>query len=286
MLGKIILLFLAMVMVLSFTACGEGTEKEAGIPSAQEIIDGVIESFDNIKTYQFDLDMTMHATGKEKDEAVEHTMTMNNSGTLDFDNLQMKVALSGGSDDEMMKVEMYVIDGMMYAKPEAPGEEPMWIKSKAPAEAWGSLSGVSGLNNYQALLQTAQVEVIGSDRVEGIDCYVLKLTPEMGELYQTAMDPTGGGGTGQVLPPVPEELLQDIFRNFSVKQWVAKDTYFLMKVEIDMALETPPDLLEYLNEEGVKSVDITISFLAYNYNQPVTIVLPSEAEEAIEMPVE
>jgi hypothetical protein len=89
-----------------------------------------------------------------------------------------------------------------------------------------------------------------------------------------------------VLPPVPEELLQDIFRNFSVKQWVAKDTYFLMKVEIDMALETPPDLLEYLNEEGVKSVDITISFLAYNYNQPVTIVLPSEAEEAIEMPVE
>jgi hypothetical protein len=137
----------------------------------------------------------MHATGEEEGEIIEHTMTMDNSGTLDLENLQMKVALSGGSGNEMMKVEMYVIDGMMYAKPEASGEEPMWIKSKAPAEAWGSLSGVSGLNNYQALLQTAQVEVIGSDRVEGIDCYVLKLTPEMGELYQTAMDPTGGGGT-------------------------------------------------------------------------------------------
>jgi len=36
-------------------------------------------------------------------------------------------------------------------------------------------------------------------------------------------------------------------------------------------------------EEGVLRMDIAMSLLAYNYNQPVSIVLPPEAEEAIEV---
>ena len=48
-----------------------------------------------------------------------------------------------------------------------------------------------------------------------------------------------------------------------------------------MAIETTPELMDYLGEEGEISMDITIIFLAYNYNQPVSIVLPPGAEEAI-----
>jgi outer membrane lipoprotein-sorting protein len=268
---KILPLSMVLMVVFSFAAC-------AGEPSAQEIVDGVIESFDNIKTYQFDLDMTMHATGEVEGDAIEHTVTMDNSGTLDLENLQMKAELSVGSGDEMMRVEQYIIDGVMYAKPEAPGEEPMWMKQEAPVEVWESMSGVSGIDNYKELLKTAQVEVIGSEEVKGVDCYELQLTPELAELYQTAMDPVGGIGIAGMLPPVPEELLQEMFRSFSVRQWVAKDTYFLMKAEIDMAIEATPELMDYLGEEGETSIDITISFLAYNYNQPVSIVLPPEAE--------
>ena len=49
---KILTVSLVLVMVLSLAACA----KE---PSAQEIVDGVIESLDDIRTYQFDMDMTM-----------------------------------------------------------------------------------------------------------------------------------------------------------------------------------------------------------------------------------
>ena len=38
----------------------------------------------------------------------------------------------------------------------------------------------------------AEVEVIGSEKVKGVDYYVLQLTPDMAQLYQTAMDPVGG----------------------------------------------------------------------------------------------
>jgi outer membrane lipoprotein-sorting protein len=276
---KIVSVFLVLVMVLSFTACS----KE---PSAQEIIDGVIESYDNIKTYQFELDMNMHATGEAEGEALEHTVMMDNSGTLDLENLQMKVDLTAGSGDEMISVESYIIDGMMYIRtdairPAALGEQPMWVKQEAHVEIWERMSASSGIENYKDLLRTAQVEVIGSEKVGGIDCYVLQLDPEKAELYQTAMDPVGGIGQAGMLPPVPEELLQEMFSSFSVKQWVAKDTYFLAKVEIDMNIESTTELMDYLGEEGETSLDITISFLAYNYNQPVTIELPPEAEEAI-----
>jgi len=166
----------------------------------------------------------------------------------------------------------------------------MWTKEELPAQAWEIIKGLSGLENYKELLKTAQVEVIGSEEVKGVDCYVLKLTPEIAQLLQT----TGGGFAGGVpgAPPIPEEILQEVFSDFTVKQWIAKDTYFLMKAEIDAVMQLTSEFWEYLGEEGEMgeeaqmSIDSTLSFLAYNYNQPVSIVVPPEAEEATEMPME
>ncbi len=113
---KILTMSLALVMVLSFTACAEETEEEVELPSAQEIVDGVIESFDNIRTYQFDMDVTMDMAGEAEGEALEQTVTMDNSGTLDLENVQMRADLTMNvvelEEDEMeMGVEMYIIDG-------------------------------------------------------------------------------------------------------------------------------------------------------------------------------
>jgi hypothetical protein len=291
--GKNILtMSLVLVMVLSFNACAKETEEEVELPSAQEIVDGVIESFDNIRTYQFDTDVTMGMAGEAEGEALEQTVTMDNSGTLDLENVQMRadltmnVNMAAPEEDEMEEgVEMYIIDGMMYAMAKAPEEEPTWMKEEVPAEAWEMLKEISRLETYKELLKTAQVKVIGSEKVKGVDCYVLQLTPEMAQLWQIAMEPTGRAGVG-ILPTVPEELLQEVFSDFTVKQWVAKDTYFLMKAEIDMAMETTPEFMDYLGEEGEITIDLTMSSLFYNYNQPVSIVLPPEAEEVKEVPIE
>ena len=58
---------------------------------------------------------------------------------------------------------------------------------------------------------------------------------------------------------------------------------------MDMIMELTPELVdtEYfeiiVGEGGKLTWDITRSFLAYNYNQPVSIVLPPETEEFIEI---
>jgi len=95
---KILTMSLVLVMVLSFTACAAPaptqtptptpaltptptptptltpTPTPTPTPSAQEIVDGVIESLDNIKTYQLDMDVTIDMTGEDEGEAFEVTI--------------------------------------------------------------------------------------------------------------------------------------------------------------------------------------------------------------------
>jgi hypothetical protein len=154
------------------------------------------------------------------------------------------------------------------------------MKSGMPQGYWEQMNQVEP---QVELLEAAQVEVIGSEEVNSVDCYVLQLTPDMAKLWQVAMRQSGITGE-QILPELDEELLQQVFKSFSVKQWVAKDTHFLAKVEIDMALELTPEAFGSPEEEGSVKMDVAFDLLTFGYNQPVSIVLPKEAEQATEVP--
>ncbi len=105
----------------------------------------------------------------------------------------------------------------------------------------------------------------------------------MEQLWQLAMQQPKL--PGEEVPDVAEEFLQEMFTSFSVKQWIAKDTYFPIKAEIDMVID-PASAAMGLQVEGSVPAGISMVLLFYNYNQPVSIVLPPEAEEAIEVPME
>lgn len=267
---RILTVSLVLVMVLSFVACGEE------LPSAQEIVDGVIDSSDNIRTYQFDIDETIDTTDGVGEE--EHSFTLSSSGTVDVENRQLRVDTSiaeTGQPEIVWGGEQYFIDGMLYVKPKDPEGESEWMKQEAPEGWWEGMQQTGLVESQIELLEAAQVEVIGSESVGSIDCYVLKVTPDLEKLWQLF-----NYLIFQEVPEVTEEYLQEIFRSFSIKQWVAKDSYFLMKAEIDIATEFPPE------EPGPATIDIAMVLLSYNYNQPASIELPPEAEEAIEMPTE
>jgi hypothetical protein len=270
---NILTMFLVLVMVLSLASC----VKE---PSAQEIVDGVIYSMDEIRTYQYDMDGTVTMTFESEGETFVNTFAQSYSCTVDVENKQAMIVITmttvTGQPDITGEVEIYVTDGMAYFKLETPGEEPTWIKEEVPddwLEEWRqSQQQGMGLVEYQIEhLEAAQVEVIGSEKVGGIDCYVLEVTPDFQQLWQLY-----NHLVYQEASDVTEEYIQEVIISFSIKHWVAKDTYFLMKAEIDISAELTPET------PGPSAVDEAMVLLAYNYNQPVSIVLPPEAEEAIE----
>lgn len=278
---KILPMALVLVVVFSFAAC-------VGEPSAQEIIDGVFELLDDISTYQFDMDMVMEAAGEAEGEAFEMTMTMGFSGALDLENRQMRADITmsmvvPGEDEMEMGMDIYIIDDMGYMMTDMLEMEPTWMKSEISEADWEEVSeGMRLAESQIELLQGAQVEVIGSETVKGIDCYVLQLTPDMGQLWQTVMQQMQVAGE-EILPEVDEIFLEEVFRSFSVKQWVAKDTYFITKAEIDMIMELTPEALGFPEEEGEMTMNIAMTLLAYDYNEPVSIELPTEAEEALDV---
>ena len=278
---KILPMPLVLVVVFSFAAC-------VGGPSAQEIIDGVTEALDDITSYQFDMDMTMDMAGEAEGETFEMTMTTGFSGALDLENRQMRADITmsmvvPGEDEMEMGMELYLIDDMGYMMTDMLGMEPTWMKSEVSEADWEELSeGMSQAESQIELLQGAQVGVIGSEKVKGIDCYVLQLTPDMGQLWQLVMQQAQVAG-GEILPEVAETFLEEVFRSFSVKQWIAQDTYFLTKAEIDMVVELTPEAMGFPEEEGEMTMNITMTLLAYDYNKPISIELPPEAEEATGM---
>jgi len=278
---KILTTSLELVVVLSLAAC-------VGEPSAQEIVDGVFESPDNISTYQFDMDMTMDATGEAEDEAFEMNIVMDLSGALDLENRQMNANIAmdmamTGEDEMGIEMEIYLIDDMVYMMTEVPEMGPMWMKQEISEGDWEEMSeGVKLTEPQLELLESAEVTVLASETIEGIDCYVLQLTPDMDQLWQTVMEQAQATGE-EILPEIEEAFLGEVFRDYSVKQWIAKDTYLLTKAEIAMTMELTPEAMGYPEEEGEIAMDISISLLVYDYNQPISIVLPPEAEEALDL---
>lgn len=284
---KILVVSLVLVMALSFTACAKKVEKEVALPSAQEIVNGVIASLDDIRTSQFDMDMTMDMAGEAEGEVFEVTMVMDSSGALDLESRQMMMDMTmnmvvPGGDEIDIGMEMYLVNDMVYMLMEIPVMGPMWIKSEMPQGYW---SDVNQTESQIELLKTAQVEVIGSEIIGGVDCYVLQVIPDAEQLWQIAMQQAKLTGQA-VIPEITEEFIKEMFRSFSVKQWVAKDNYFLAKAEMDMALELTPEAMGFPEEDGGITMDISIILLAHSYNQPVSIVLPPGAEEAMEMPIQ
>lgn len=280
---KILTMSLVLVMVLPFTACGEGTES----PLAQEIVDGATQALDDIRAYEFEMDTTLDMAGEAEGEAFEITMGIVSSGALDLDNrqigLNMAVNVAMPEEDEMeMTVEAYLIDNMGYSMMDAPGTDPTWEKEEVSEAEWEEVIEALMLARPQVeLLESAEVEVIGSEKVKGVDCYVLRVTLDMVQLWETVrQQATLGFGEEIGWPELTEEILDKSSYSFSVKQWIAKDTYFLTKVEIAMAIELTAEAMEV--EEGEMSIDSAMTMLMYNHNQPVSIELPPEAEEAIE----
>ena len=287
---KILTMFLVLVMVLSFTACAEETEEEVELPSAQEIVDGVIESLDEIRTYNFDTGFSLEMAGEA--EVVEMSIAVGLSGAMDLENKEISadVTMSAlelwGEGETELAFEYYIIDDMAYIMTERPGEGPMWQKEEFSETDWEEITEVWGFAERQVeLLQAADISVIGSEKIKGVDCYVLQLTPDLEQLWKTAMEEADPLDMG--VPAIAEEVLREAFASFSVKQWVTKDTYFLTKSEIDISMEMTPEVMDALGGEGIMArmmtTNIAVSFLFYDYNQPVSIVLPPEAEEAAPM---
>ncbi len=81
--------------------------------------------------------------------------------------------------------------------------------------------------------------------------------------------------------------LQKILKSMSTTEWIAKDTLYPMKTQMEIRLVVSSDDLPIPDtvEGFTMTADEKVEMLFYDYNQPVSIELPEAAEAAAGLPV-
>ncbi len=211
---------------------------------------------------------------------------------------------------EAIEMEVYLINNTMYVEVDLgiPFMPAQWIKMEQPVvnetynETYNEsyLPSQDQLELQMELLNCANVTLLDDEVVNDTDCNVLKLELDFEKLLEFLMNQTTMGvidipgfdnqdimnnsqeteigNVSDEMGNVTDEIEDTIdMMNISITEWIAKDTYFVLKAEATMEMTMSPDT----EEEAKVAMDYTMTF--YDYNEPVTIVLPPEAEAAIDI---
>ncbi len=277
---RILLLSLALILSFALIGCATG----GGLP--QEEIDRII---DNTTTVQFDtvsldmdMSMTMEVEGGSEEGAID--MAVDGTGVMDLANEEMQMAMNMAMDvsemgEQEMATTVYVVAEWIYMNVEYLGEGDQWMKMELTEDMWQQQNQIG--QQIELLSTAAEADYLGSEAVNGTDCHVFKVVPSMealGELFSQQTSTMVGMDFSQF-------DLADWFKEMSVKYWIAKDTYWIMKTEIYMLMQLGPEDIGATEDDfGKVTMDMNIGMRFYDYNQPVSIILPPEALDAEEIP--
>lgn len=264
-----ILVILVLLMGIAAAACGGGGG--AVDITDQELIEGILASIDAQETCRFEIDLDGSLEGTVEGEHGEMQMTINQTGAIDIPDREMQAEISmttdtrvDGQQQEMtIPIRMYFLGDTGYiGAPPGPGEPEEWIKGAVSQELW---EPQELLSQQIELIRGAEVKLLKTESVKGIPCYVAEISPDMDALFEVIrwqLRTTGDFG-----------LTKDSISGYSAKGWYAKDTFFPMRshVEYDVSIEVGSDTVT-----GSYKIDM----LFYDYNKPVSIQLPSEAQNA------
>jgi Leucine-rich repeat (LRR) protein len=185
--------------------------------------------------------------------------------------------------------ERYLVDGYEYSK----SSSPVVYQGGLPISPW-----ITNQNDFLwaeaiqipqqiALMQTAvDASLASSEKVEGADCYVLDIIPSYEAMadWILSQDQHEGPSLGSSFGG-PTLAGKDAFMKFnkgsSVRFWISQDNYLILKSEESGAFSATAEELG-LNPKPTSFSKITSTFQGQtvfsNYNQPVDIEPPTEAE--------
>jgi len=280
-LKKLLLLSLALVLsftLVAFVGCKALPQEEMD----QIIADAVAASYD---TVSFDMDFPMTITAEGGSDPGTMTADTSGTGAIDTISQAMRMTLTmaigaPGTESQNVSAEIYVVEGWMYTGVSVTDEGMQWAKMALTEPLWQQQDQVG---QYAELLATAvEVKYKGTETVNGVECYVFELEPDMDTLGDLLVTVTSSLG----LVNLSGLDLAALYQELSVKEWLAKDSHLLQRTEIEIVMEISPEDVGATSDDFEKmTMDIGMTMRFYAYDQPFTVVLPPEALAAEEVTI-
>jgi hypothetical protein len=264
------------------TGCAGGEMSEADI---QKTVEEIVTTNYEVETSTFDL--SMEATiDVEGGEDVSVALVGTGTGVTDSVNRQMHMVMNmtvstPEQDTIDMPVEYFLVDGWMYMKVAVPEQEEQWLKMEMPDDMWEKQNQAQ---QQIEMLQTAEeVNFLGIEEVDGVECYVVEIIPDLAALQQMISQVQGQMSQFGDIDLSAMDLGR-MLKQVSVTQYVAMDSYLFMRTDQHMVMEITPEAMGLPDDEFDRiTEDITTVLLFSDYNEPVTIQMPQGALAAVQM---
>jgi hypothetical protein len=275
------LLVLSLALVLSFSLVAFAGCK--GLP--QEEIDQVTAgaAAASYGTFSFDTDIpiTIKLEGGSNPGTI--AIDIVGTGAVDITNQAMQTNLTAGvnvpdSNPQTVSSEIYVLEGWMYTGMTIPGSDEQWAKIALTDPMWQQQDQ---LGLYLKLLETAvEVKYKGTETANNVECYVFEIEPDMAALNEVVLQAASTMG----MMDLSTINLTDLYKELSVKEWVAKEDYRLQRAEVSAVLQIHPEDVGLTSDSFEKmTLNIGTSMRFYAYDQPFNVVLPAGAQTAEEV---
>lgn len=288
------ILLMSITALFSITGCAtDGTGPAESLPEGisqqdlEEILYDATTNYALLNTCKFDMDMDISTKiigGSTPGEMTIHSRIgggMNKSSQQMQMNMEMSVEGAGlGSQD--VYAEMYIFPDLTYMKMEVPGMGEQWVKMETTEDLAAALN-TQAVDQQMGMLESPlKVEYLRSESVDGLDCYVLTITPNTDELadwinqQNTGADDIDWGEMADIT---------SLFKQLSYICYVVKDTHMMKKLILEMEMEyTSEQIGDYSADFDTQNMYIYMYMNLYDHNQPFSVTLPDEAEDAVEMP--
>ena len=246
---------LCVMMLVGAVACSSGVSKAPNGMTGSEILAMTNNATASINTLRLDSTADANIAGGEI------AITISALEDVQDRNMYISMCESMTSPAFTVKIESYILNNWMYMS--SPIATTKWAKTQLTEDIWNEWVKDYGANTELRWLQDfVDAEYVGIETINGTSCYKINVKPNVDALssaFSTALNTTGN--------------LSGNIKSSSCTAWIDENTSYPVKVSGDMTMEMSDQTQKMELSEHI------VVFIS-NINQPVTVVLPVEAQNA------
>ena len=279
-----LVLLLVLLGTMALGGCGGKTAV-----SANQVMTDSLAALSNMNSGQIYVDnITVTVQGTVNGSAFNATGTGTGSGLFDIPNkkvqlsINMSVAIpSVASLSFPVGLNMYAVDNYTYVKTTVSALQGKWTKQALPVGFWSLNQSLNSDNLQSQLAGYLSPMYVRSEKVDGVACYLLHLTPDVTPLQAMLENMLAEDfsvfGFGVHLPD-----LKNVITNMAFEVWMAKDTSFLKKADVDLTLHIAQGTVGQTVSGSDMTVTLNMTVTTSRLNESVSITLPADAQNATE----
>ncbi|MDI9616531.1 MAG: hypothetical protein QFX31_04110 [Methanothrix sp.] len=292
---KIITKILLAFTLVALSGCIGPSGGPGAAPNSTALMEDLLMASGNITSYRFESSKMTTAEflnlteGRALEDRLSYQLKEKGEISIEKNSSQSMLRVSQESSMSSEKYrnlsmsasrEYYIVNSTRYER--ANGN---WTRLFMPYPEY-ELLRENRLYLQLDILNRSRAEVIGSEAVDGTDCWKLKVSPENSTIRAAVI----ALEVSEVLG-LPAQILLAMFntteleRNSSIDwtAWVSKEEKHLVKREGTVKASITPEVLG-ISSPGVRfviNVNVEESMRFFDYDRPLEIELPDEARSAV-----